>query len=308
MSVASFSALTSGGVPLDTSPESFGFLHESNDLLHNPDALRDRMQKDGYLYLPGFLDRADVQAARHAICHQLMAEGLLAEDSSVDSATANPGIEPYFRPDISNGVLAGALIRDVIYGKRMMGFFTSFLGGESTHYDYTWMRTVAPGKGTYPHCDVVYMGRGTKNLYTAWVPFGDVPLNVGGLILIEGSHLNERLRRTYCLLDVDTACQNRSKESQLNAAGFPGFGALSFDFRETREKVGGRILTAKEFKMGDVLIFSVFTVHGSLDNQSSEIRLSTDSRYQLASEPLDERWVGDHPPGHGGESIKDLIC
>jgi len=57
-----------------------------------------------------------------------------------------------------------------------------------------------------------------------------------------------------------------------------------------------------------VLIFSVYTVHGSLDNQSDEIRLSSDSRYQLASEPLDERWVGENPPGHGGASVKQLIC
>ena len=60
--------------------------------------------------------------------------------------------------------------------------------------------------------------------------------------------------------------------------------------------------------MGDVLIFSVFTVHGSLDNQSNEIRLSTDSRYQLASEPLDERWMGEKPPAHGGNSIRGMIC
>jgi hypothetical protein len=39
----------------------------------------------------------------------------------------------------------------------------------------------------------------------------------------------------------------------------------------------------------------MFTHHCSLDNQSNRIRLSTDSRYQLASEPMDERWSGDHP-------------
>jgi hypothetical protein len=60
--------------------------------------------------------------------------------------------------------------------------------------------------------------------------------------------------------------------------------------------------------MGDLLTFSVYTVHGSLDNQSNEIRLSSDSRYQLADEPMDERWVGENPPGHGGDSIKKLIC
>ena len=308
MSTVGFLALLAGGIELDTRPENFGFLRESNDLLGNADALERRMDQDGYLYLPGFLEREGVIAARIAICEQLNADGLLEPGTPVEAAISKEGMEPYFRPDIANGTGAGKLIRDVIYSEKMMQFFDLFLGGKSTHYDYTWMRSVAPGKGTYPHCDVVYMGRGTKNLYTAWVPFGDVPLEVGGLILIEGSHHNENLRQTYCQLDVDTACQNRSNESELNAAGFPGFGALSFNLRSTRESVGGRLLTAKEFRMGDVLIFSVYTVHGSLDNQSNEIRLSTDSRYQLASEPLDERWVGENPPAHGGSSIKGMIC
>ncbi len=59
--------------------------------------------------------------------------------------------------------------------------------------------------------------------------------------------------------------------------------------------------------MGDVLIFSAFTVHGSLDNGSNQIRLSADSRYQRASEMADERWIGEHPPGHGTRE-RDMIC
>jgi hypothetical protein len=45
----------------------------------------------------------------------------------------------------------------------------------------------------------------------------------------------------------------------------------------------------------------MFTLHCSLDNQSpvNRIRLSSDSRYQLASEPADERWIGADPIAHG---------
>ncbi len=308
MSSIGLSPLTSGGISLDLSDSCFGFLTDSSALFGDWAALREQMDKDGYLYLPGFLNRTDVASARSAICQCLADEDLLDKTAPIELALAQPGLDTYFRPDIANGPIAGPLIRQVIYGETMMGFFDGFLCGPATHYDYTWMRSVAPGKGTYPHCDVVYMGRGTHRLYTAWVPFGDVPLNVGGLILLEGSHKIPALLSGYCTMDVDTACQNRSNESELNAAGFPGFGAYSLDMRDARDQLGGRLLTAKEFKMGDVLIFSVFTVHGSLDNQSNEIRLSTDSRYQLASEPLDERWMGEKPPAHGGNSIRGMIC
>jgi hypothetical protein len=51
--------------------------------------------------------------------------------------------------------------------------------------------------------------------------------------------------------------------------------------------------------MGEVLVFSMFPVHASLDNRSKQIRLSSDSRYQPAGLPTDERWIGANPIGHG---------
>jgi len=300
--------LTTGGVELDPNPDRFGFLLDSNDVLDDAHALQARMDRDGYLFLPGFLDRDEVREARVAICRELAAEELLEPGMPVELAIAKPGIDMSFRPDIANGHGAGVLIRKVIYSDRIMHFFTQFLGGEATHYDFTWMRTIAPGPGSLAHCDVIFMGRGTKNLYTAWIPFGDIPLHVGGLLLVEGSHRNADVRESYCTFDYDTACQNRPEEHPLQTAGFFNSGALSEDMRQTRESVGGRLLTAENYRMGDLLIFSVYTVHGSLDNHSNEIRISTDSRYQLASDPLDERWVGENPPGHGGKSVKGMIC
>ena len=45
----------------------------------------------------------------------------------------------------------------------------------------------------------------------------------------------------------------------------------------------------------------MFMLHGSLDNRSKlgRVRLSSDARYQLASDPIDERWVGENPVAHG---------
>jgi ectoine hydroxylase-related dioxygenase (phytanoyl-CoA dioxygenase family) len=300
--------LTSGGVELDTSETAFGWLRDSNDLLGDAAALRARMAEDGYLFLPGFFDREEVRAVRRAICDVLAQDDLLDPTRPVEAAVAKPGIEMYFRPDIANQSAARPMLERLIYGDQIMAFYAALLGGEATHYDYTWLRAIAPGKGTYPHCDVVYMGRGTPNVFTAWTPLGDVPLHVGGLVVVEGSHRDEELRRTYCKMDVDTACTNLQRESELNAAGYPGFGALSFDMRATRQRLGRRLLTCPEYRMGDLLTFSIFTVHGSLDNHSHHIRISSDSRYQLASEPLDERWIGENPPAHGGAMVKGMIC
>lgn len=306
MAIATTPRLTSGGIELDTSPERFGPLRDSTDAIGDVPELRARMERDGYLFLPGFLDREEIRAARLAVCDRLNEEGLLEPGEPVESAIAREGVRMAFRPDLANDGPARPLLERAIYGDRVMGFYSAFLGGPARHFDYTWLRVVAPGKGTYPHTDVVFMGRGTKRLLTAWVPLGDVPLNVGGLILLEGSHKDEELRRTYSALDVDTACE--TGPHPLARAGFDAGGALSHDLRAVRDRVGGRLLTAGEFRMGDLLTFSVYTVHGSLDNASRQIRMSSDSRYQLASDPADERWTGENPPGHGGAMIKGLIC
>ena len=45
------------------------------------------------------------------------------------------------------------------------------------------------------HVDNVYMGRGTQDLLTMWIPLGDVSLDMGCLALVPGSHKQEAFRR-----------------------------------------------------------------------------------------------------------------
>jgi len=49
-------------------------------------------------------------------------------------------------------------------------------------------------------------------------------------------------------------------------------------------------------------------VHASLDNQTDFVRLSSDTRYQRASQPADARWVGENPAGHGPRAKQGMIC
>lgn len=305
MNTATLPSLTAQGVAIDTSPEAFGWLRDSNDARGDFDELRRRMDTDGYLFLPGFLDRDEVRSVRHGIAQQFEREGILDPAFPTEEMVIREGERMYFRPDISNG---NSRLQSVIYSERMMAFYSGLLAEPAMHYDYTWFRAVGPGYGTQPHCDVVYMGRGAREVYTAWVPFGDVPLHVGGLIVLEGSHRNPDLVEGYHLMDVDTACVNADRKSELNAAGFDGFGALDSSVPNVQARYRQRLLTCPEYRMGDLLTFSIYTVHGALDNQTRHIRISSDSRYQRASEPADERWIGENPPAHGGQSIRELIC
>ncbi len=298
--------LLSCGHELNLSPEGFGELRRSDTLLKNPEALRARMKEDGYLYLPGCLDRQEVMKAREAITDRLAAEGWFDPNQPAIEAVIKPGCNLKFRPDLAKD---NAPLNRVLYAGRMIELYERLLDGAIRHFDYTWLRAVAPGRGTNPHTDIVYMGRGTKNLYTSWTPLGDVPLDVGGLIILENSHRQSDKLRPYLERDVDTYCANHP-DANLIASGQKTWqwdGSLTDNPVSLREKLGGRWLTA-EFRTGDVLIFGMATVHASLDNRSNRARLSSDSRYQLASEPADERWIGPNPIAHGVAGKRGRIC
>jgi len=299
--------LTASGQAIDTSPERFGALESSIDLLEDPLALRERMHAEGYLYLPGYLDRAEVLAARREIAERLAADGHTEPGTPPIELVARAGLDIAFTPDLA---IENPPLHKLLYSGRMMAFFARFLGGEVRHYDFTWLRTVAPGRGTAPHMDIVFMGRGTTNLYTTWTPLGDIPLEMGGLMILERSHQHERLNNGYGRKDVDKYCVNHVGEGYTKMGGggniAPG-GWLSKNPVKLRQNLGGRWLTAN-FRAGDMLVFSMFTVHTSLDNHSDRIRISSDTRYQLASEPVDERWVGEHPPAHGPSIKQGMIC
>lgn len=296
--------LSSLGYELDCRSEAFGYLRDSSDLLSKPDELRLRMQEDGYLYLRGLLNSQEVWQARQEIATRLAAENSLAADSPVLDCIAKPGLKMSFRPDLA---LISPALKKLLYSGRMIKFFQVFLGGKVRPFDYTWLRAVAPGKGTYPHCDIVYMGRGTDKLYTVWTPLGDISWELGGLMIWENSHRLENIKNSYGRKDVDSYCANR-KTAHLYASNQKWWdGALSKNPVSLRKKYGGRWLSA-EFQAGDVLIFGMYTIHASLDNHSCSIRLSSDSRYQLASESVDERWVGTDPIGHSVAGKRGRIC
>ena len=297
--------LTSNGYALDTSRDALGPLRSSSDLLDDAAALRARMLEDGYLYLPGYLDRDDVLDARRESMRRLAAEGHLDARTDPMEGVASQGTRVKFKPDLAQG---NQPLNQLLYAGRMIDFYTQFLGGEVRHYDFTWIRAISPGTGTPPHLDVVFMGRGTHNLYTAWTPLGDISFEVGGLMILERSHQLEHIKQTYGQKDVDSYCLNHQDAERRSGDGFQVWsGWLSKNPAALRKRLGRRWLTA-EFRAGDLLTFSMYTIHASLDNHSDRIRLSSDTRYQLASDPVDERWVGENPVGHSHAGKRGRIC
>jgi hypothetical protein len=304
------------GSPLDTSPQAFGPMRSSMDALGDFAELRRRIDEDGYILLPGLLDRDEVMSARREVLQRIDTLGMLDANSPLmegivcDDAAINFDDERRFH----GLAVDNPPLDKLLYSGTMMEFFTTFLDGPVRHYDRTWMRV----KGhrdtttTWPHYDIVYMGRGTQNVFTAWTPLGDTPLEMGGLMIAEQSHRLEQVKNTYGKMDVDTYCTNSEEAGEIESgkklwAKMVDSGAYSHDAMAAQKQLDRRWLSTN-YQAGDVLVFTLYTMHAGMDNQTNRLRLSTDSRYQLASEPIDQRWIGKNPIGHGPAGKIGMIC
>lgn len=273
--------LKMGKHELELGGKYLGWLRESNDILSNPVALRTRMEEEGYLLLRGLHDPEKVLATRKAILENLDANGQIDRRYPLMDGVVAEGARGAFLGG-SKALTRSLAFLNLVESAEIMGFFAQFLQGDVLTFDYKWLRVVGPGDFTGAHYDVVYMGRGTLNLYTVWTPIGDVTLDMGPLAILVGSHRFEKIKETYGKMDVD---RDRVE------------GWFTTNPMEMVDRYGGRWATS-EFKAGDALIFGMFTMHASLNNVSNRYRISCDTRYQRADEPVDERWIGENPPAH----------
>lgn len=323
--------LRSLGQELDTDAGSFGFIRDSNDLLSDPAALRERLEEDGYLYMRNFFDPELILAGRRSIFERIAREGQLHPDRDLmegfvhpemldsfklntapsfketDGEKQNPNKADAFRPELA---ASSPEIRRVVFGPEICEFYANLYGEPVRHFDYIWCRLMGPGHGTPVHCDKVYMGRGSQDLLTCWIPYVDVSLEVGGLVILEKSHKQSERIADYLSKDVDSFCENDPKQVEEVAKdgkwSFPGW--LSKRPDTLPKKFGSRWLTAQEWKVGDFITFKINLIHGSLDNSSERVRFSTDTRFQPASQPADERWIGANPLGHSLAGKLGRIC
>jgi ectoine hydroxylase-related dioxygenase (phytanoyl-CoA dioxygenase family) len=270
------------------SEQMLGWLRATPAADADDDMLRDRLADDGYLYITEALDTDAVVAARREVMQRLVDVDEIQEPA-IEGLSTGTSRRGELIDDLGafwKSVSEGPRLRRVTHGGNLAAIMARILDGAVRPYDFLWLRATRPGGASAYHFDHVYMNRGTDRLLTAWIPLGDVPLEDGPLAIVEGSHRWDDLIDAYRGFDVD---RDTSRPGHVTTE----------PVTLARER-GTRLLTG-DFKSGDVVVFSMFTLHGSLDNRSSigRVRLSCDTRYQRANEPFDERWVGENPVGHG---------
>lgn len=284
-------ALVASGRLLDTSPARLGRLTPTAATAPLGE-LHEQFRAQGYLWLKQFLDRTTVTAFRGRVFSYLADTGLVAPDTVPELGLGSGGPVDKARADRKLMTLVrSAGFEAFCMQPALVAFMDRFLSGLSYLHRRKIMRYTLPHTATVTpaHYDLVYLRGGTTRIVTAWIPIGDVPAGMGGLVYLEGSHAQgAELEREFT-----AKAGNLTPEERIDAynRNMSEGGWISKDLPQMAERFDTRWLIG-DYEAGDVLLHSPYMIHASTTNADplGRIRLSTDIRYQNVEDEIDARW------------------
>lgn len=283
--------LASNGYTLSGAPNRLGWLTASTPS-QSMDSLRAQFHDQGYLWLKGILDRDEVLDFRRRYFSAFKETGLVRCD-------IDPGEGIYDGANLDKNLIRKlqmethrwAAYEAFCLAKPIYQFYEAFFEGAVYLHKRKLIRHIPPGdvSTTGAHYDLVYLRAGTDAVCTSWIPIGDTPPEMGGLIYLENSHhFGRRKEAEFSKLNADLPPEDRISAYNKNM-GLGGW--LTKDLPSLADRLDTRWLMA-DYEAGDMVVHGAYTTHAATANASPDgrIRLSTDIRYQRVKEEIDIRW------------------
>ena len=247
---------------------------DSTPLLGYAEALQQRFQQDGYLFLKTVADPGALWGLREKITAILARYSWLRSDAKPIDAVPGTiavveGEEAYL--EVYDQIQKLEEFHRIPHQAGIQAVFKSLLGDSAFPHPLSIARLVFPDNdawSTPPHQDYPN-NQGTKELYACWLPLSECRCQHGSLSVLEGSH-------HFGVLPLEFALGAGHRQAVLDER----LNALAW--------VGG------DFQLGDMLIFHSLTLHRSLHNSTDRMRLSVDYRFQREYEPLTESCLQPH--------------
>lgn len=276
-------------------PDELLGAYTESSTIDSDQLLQSRLKQDGHVFIRSAIDRSDVMAAREEVFRRLIDVGEVQEPA-IDGIFTGQSQRKETVPDLGDfwrSVSQGTRLRVVSHGPQVTSLLSRILGEPAKPHDYMFLRPGVPGRATHLHYDKPFFARGSDRIHTVWTALGDIPVQHGPLMVVEGSQHFDDL---YAPAEQVDYTSNSTPQVQYTNS--------PIDLARDRKT---RLLTAN-FNAGDVLIFSMQLMHGTLDNHSKEgkTRLSCDVRFQPAADAFDDRYMGDDPAGTTGAGYGEL--
>ena len=283
--------LTSNGFPLSAAPQRLGWLTPTEP--GQPmSALREQYHEQGYLWLKGVLDRQEILSFRGRFFAAMAATGLVADGTDpVDGIAAEGPTNQELQNKLLMEFVRTAAYEAFCLQPRVWQFFEEFLQGPVYLHKRKIIRSTTPGSAfsTPAHYDLIYFRGGTDTVCTSWIPIGDIPVEMGGLVYLEGS---DRVGRR---MEAEFAANNRNltPEERISAynKNMTEGGWVTKNLPEMADRFDTRWLMA-DYEAGDMMVHSAYMIHAATANlDATRMRLSTDIRYQRVRDEIDARWA-----------------
>lgn len=284
--------LVSNGYTLSSAPDRLGLLTPS-DPARPIEALREQFKEQGYLWLKGLLDRDEVLEFRRRFFAAYRDTGLLAPGSDpVDGIySGGEGVDRQALRHLAAEIVRWASYEAFCLSAPIWQFYEEFYGGPVYLHKRKLIRYTRPGDAstTGAHYDLTYLRAGTDRVLTSWIPIGDIPIRMGGLVYLEGSDaFGRRTEAEFSVKNAHLAPEERISAYNKNMGDV---GWLTKDLPSLVDRLGTRWLAA-DYETGDMVVHSAYMIHAATTNEmeGGRMRLSTDIRYQLVKDEIDPRW------------------
>ena len=286
---------------VDIPEDLLGPLQEFTGDFTDRQMLAEAVARDGYVLLRGVLDSAAVLAAREEVMARLHQVGEVATPLLAGIATGTSRRREIVADlgEFWSSVSEGPALRAVTHGDQVRKIMECLLDEPARPHD---LRPVTVGNSTNLHYDYPFFAGTSERMHTGWVPLGDISISDGALAVVEGSQYFGDLLDPIREHDYS---RDRSNQTIQQAA----YGKQNLVHPLTFCRQRNTRLLSTDFQAGDLVIFSMFLLHGSIDNNSpvGQVRLSCDVRYQPAADPTDDgRYFGESPTGSKGGGYADM--
>lgn len=287
--------LVSNGFALASGPHRVGRLVPT-DPHRSRGELWEQYQAQGYLWLKGILDRQEVLEFRGRFFAAYVEAGLplIVPGSDPTAAifddSADPADPGLYKKTLME-VVRWADYEAFCLMAPMRRFYETFLQGPTYLHKRKIIRYGKPNdrQCTGAHYDLIYLRGGTDRICTSWIPIGDIPVECGGLVYLEGADAwGRRKEAEFSALNRDLPPEQRVSAYNRNMTT----GWLSNNLAVMADDLNTRWLVA-DYEAGDMVVHSPYMVHASTMNVDPQrrIRLSTDIRYQRVRDEIDARWA-----------------
>lgn len=265
--------LVSNGFTLDSTPKRLGWL-EPTDAGLPPKQLWETYRQHGYLWLKGFFERDVILAFRQYFFDTIFS-----------------GAKSFFE------IVSSQEYANFCSMPRLWNFYQAFLEGQPYLHKRKIIRFTHPGEEhcTGGHYDLIYLRAGTDKLCTSWIPLGDIPVEMGGLIYLEYSDaVGRQMEAEFRVKNAQLPPQERisAYNRNMREAGW-----ISTNLVDMADRFKSRWLSA-DYEAGDMVIHSPYMIHAATQNRDplNRMRLSTDIRFQRSDDAIDQRWANDWVP------------